>query len=189
MDNSRVDGRRVAIMVTDGFEEVELTEPRRALEAAGALTRIVSPKRDQVRSWRQTEWGGEFPVDLPLSRAEADDFDALLLPGGVINPDQLRMDGDAILFALAFLERDKPVASICHGPWTLIETGLLRGRDVTSWPSLQTDLENAGANWHDEPAVVDGNLVTSRSPDDIPAFNREMIACLAAWLARAPAAA
>lgn len=180
MAESRLDGKRVAILVTDGFEEVELTEPRKALDASGAKTQIVSPKADRVRSWRFTDWGGEMPVDVPLDAARPDDFDALLLPGGVINPDQLRINADAIVFAQAFLDAGKPVASICHGPWTLIETGRIRGRNMTSWPSLQTDVENAGANWQDHEAVVDGNLVTSRSPQDIPAFNREMIALIAA---------
>jgi len=188
MDNARLDGKRVAILVTDGFEEVELTEPRKALDEAGAETSIVSPKPDRGKSWRFTEWGGEMPVDVPLEQARPDDFDALLLPGGVINPDQLRTNGDAIVFAQAFLDAGKPVASICHGPWTLIETGRIEGRNMTSWPSLQTDVENAGANWQDREAVVDGNLVTSRGPQDLPAFNREMVALFAAGPADAAAA-
>jgi len=171
-----LDGVRVAILVTDGFEQVEMTEPRRALDEAGAQTRLVSPKSDQVKAWKFTEWGDEFPVDLTLAKARAEDFDAILLPGGVLNPDVLRMNEDAVVFAQAFLDAGKPVASICHGPWTLIETGKMRGRKMTSWPSLQTDLENAGVDWQDQEAVVDGNLVTSRKPDDIPAFNRAMIA-------------
>jgi protease I len=175
MADASLESLRVAILVTDGFEQVELTEPRTALDAAGAHTRIVSPKSDRVRGWNFTDWGEEMPVDVPLSQARPEDFDAILLPGGVINPDQLRMDDDAVAFAQAFLDAGKPVASICHGPWTLIETGKVRGRTMTSWPSLQTDLENAGVDWRDQETVVDGNLVTSRKPDDIPAFNRAMI--------------
>ena len=163
MADAPLDGIRVAILVTDGFEQVELTEPRKALDAAGARTQIVSPKSDRVKGWNFTDWGDEMPVDVPLAQARPEDFDAILLPGGVINPDKLRMDDDAIAFAQAFLDAGKPVASICHG------------RRMTSWPSLQTDLENAGVDWQDQEAVVDGNLVTSRMPDDIPAFNREMI--------------
>ena len=169
---------RVAILVTDGFEQVEMTDPRRALDQVGAQTRLVSPKDGMVKAWKFTDWGDEFPVDVPLAQAHAEDFDAILLPGGVINPDKLRMDETAVLFAQAFLDAGKPVASICHGPWTLIETGKMRGRRLASWPSLQTDIENAGAQWVDQEAVVDDNLVTSRKPDDIPAFNREMIALL-----------
>jgi protease I len=175
MADAPLDGLRVAILVTDGFEQVELTEPRKALDAAGARTQIVSPKSDSVKGWNFTDWGDEMPVDVPLADARPEDFDAILLPGGVINPDTLRMDADAVVFAQSFLDDGKPVASICHGPWTLIETGKLRGRRMTSWPSLQTDLLNAGADWQDEEAVVDDNLVTSRKPDDIPAFNRAMI--------------
>ena len=171
-----LDGVRVAILVTDGFEQVEMTEPRRALDQAGAQTQIVSPKEGRVKAWQFTQWGDEFPVDLSLAQARAEDFDAILLPGGVINPDTLRMDEHAVLFAQSFLDAGKPVASICHGPWTLIETGKLRGRRLASWPSLQTDIENAGAQWVDAEVVVDGNLVTSRKPDDIPAFNRAVIA-------------
>jgi protease I len=179
MADADLNGVKVAILVTDGFEQVEMTEPRQALDQAGAQTRLVSPKGNRVKAWKFTNWGDEFPVDVPLAQARAEDFDAILLPGGVLNPDKLRMDENAILFAQAFLDAGKPVASICHGPWTLIETGKMRGRRLASWPSLQTDIENAGAQWVDEEAVVDGNLVTSRKPDDIPAFNREMIALFA----------
>ncbi|WAJ26097.1 type 1 glutamine amidotransferase domain-containing protein [Antarcticirhabdus aurantiaca] len=168
-------GMKIAILVTDGFEEVELTEPRKALDGAGAVTSVVSPKEGQVRAWKFTEWGDSLPVDVPLDEATPDRFDALLLPGGVINPDALRTNGKAVAFAKAFFDAGKPVASICHGPWTLIEAGAARGRRLTSWPSLKTDLRNAGAEWVDEEAVVDRGLVTSRKPDDIPAFNREMI--------------
>jgi protease I len=175
MASGNLDGLKVAILVTDGFEQVEMTEPRKALDEAGARTSIVSLKDGKVRGWKFTEWGDEFPVDVPLAQARPEDFDAILLPGGVINPDKLRMDENAVLFAQSFLDGGKPVATICHGPWTLIETGKVRGRRLASWPSLQTDLENAGAEWVDQEAVVDGNLVSSRKPDDIPAFNREMI--------------
>lgn len=168
-------GMTIAILVTDGFEEVELTGPCGALDEAGARTMIVSPKEGTVRSWRFTEWGGDFPVDTPLGGASADDFDALLLPGGVINPDKLRTIGDAVAFVRTFFDAGKPVASICHGPWTIIEAGGANGRRLTSWPSLKSDLENAGAEWVDQEVVVDQGLVTSRKPDDIPAFNPAMI--------------
>lgn len=175
MASETLNGLKVAILVTDGFEQVEMTEPRRALDEAGAKTSIVSPKDGRVKGWKFTEWGDEFPVDVPLTRARPGDFDAILLPGGVMNPDKLRMDPNAVTFAQAFVDSEKPVATICHGPWTLIETGKVRGRRLAAWPSLQTDLENAGAEWVDQEAVVDGNIVSSRKPDDIPAFNREMI--------------
>jgi len=164
----------VAILVTDGFEQVELVEPRKSLDDAGAKTRIVSPKQDKVRGWKFTEWGDQMPVDLALNQANPQQFDALLLPGGVISPDKLRMMPEAVEFVKAFFDAGKPVAAICHGPWTIIETGYVRGRNMTSWPSLRTDLRNAGANWTDEEALTDGNLVTSRKPDDIPAFNRAL---------------
>jgi protease I len=169
-----LNGTRVAILITDGFEQVEMTEPCKALDQAGAQTRIVSPKSGKVRGWNHTEWGEEFPVDLALDQARPDDFDALLLPGGVMNPDRLRMQPKAVAFTKAFFDAGKPVAVICHGPWTLVEADVVRGRRITSWPSLKTDLRNAGANWVDQEVVVDGNLVSSRKPDDIPAFNREM---------------
>ena len=176
MAEADLKGVRVAILVTDGFEQVEMTEPRQALDEAGAQTRLVSPKEGRVKAWKFIDRGEEFPVDMPLSKARAEDFDVILLPGGVINPDKLRMDENAVLFARDFLDAGKPVASICHGPWTLIETGKMRGRRLASWPSLRTDIENAGAQWVDQEAVLDGNLVTSRKPDDVPAFNREVIA-------------
>jgi len=175
MTGKRLDGLKVAILVTDGFEQVELQEPRKALDAEGATTRVVSPKDKQVKGWNIKEWGDTVPVDTPLAQAQAADFDALLLPGGVINPDALRMDAAAVALVKAFVDAGKPVAAICHGPWTLIEAGAVKGRKLTSWPSLKTDLVNAGANWVDEEAVVDGNLVTSRKPDDIPAFSRATI--------------
>lgn len=166
---------KVAILVDNGFEQVELTEPRKALDAAGAVTRVVSPQDGRVRGWNHTEWADELPVDVPLDRARADEFDALLLPGGVMNPDRLRMQPRAVEFVRSFFDAGKPIAAICHGPWTIIEAGAAGGRRIASWPSLKTDLRNAGAEWVDQEVVVDRNLVSSRKPDDIPAFNREMI--------------
>lgn len=175
MANGTLDDLKVAILVTDGFEQVEMTEPRKALDEAGAQTQLVSPKDGQVKAWKFTEWGDTFPVDMPLNGARPEDFDALLLPGGVINPDELRTLPEAVAFAKAFFDAGKPVASICHGPWTIIEAGAARGRRLTSWPSLKTDLENAGAEWVDQEVVVDPGLVTSRKPDDIQAFNPAVI--------------
>jgi protease I len=169
-------GLRVAILITDGFEQVEMTDPRKALDQAGAQTRIVSPRVSEVRGWKFTEWGDKFPVDVSLDDARAYDFDALLLPGGVINPDNLRMMPDAVEFVSAFFDADKPVAAICHGPWMVIEAGAARGKRIAAWRSIKTDLRNAGAEYvGDQPVVVDGNLVTSRKPDDIPQFNQAMI--------------
>jgi len=170
-----LNGVKIAILATDGFEQVELTRPREALDQAGAQTQVVSPRPDQIRGWKSTEWGDTIKVDVPLASARAGDFDALLLPGGVMNPDKLRLDDKAIAFIKAFVDAKKPIAAICHGPWTLINAGAVKDRRMTSWPSLQTDLKNAGANWVDETCVVDGPLVTSRKPDDIPAFNEAMI--------------
>jgi protease I len=175
MASETLNGIKVAILVTDGFEQVEMTEPRKALDAAGATTELVSPKDGEVKAWKFTEWGDTFPVDVPLDNARPEDFDAILLPGGVLNPDTLRTLPEAVAFAKAFFDAGKPVASICHGPWTIIEAGAARGRRLTSWPSLRTDLENAGAEWVDQQVVVDHGLVTSRKPDDIPAFNPEVI--------------
>jgi protease I len=178
MDNNKsqnVQGMKIAILVEDGFEQVELTEPRKALDQAGAKTSIVSPKRDQVRGWNHKEWGDSLPVDINLDQADSGNFDALLLPGGVMNPDRLRMEPKAVAFVKAFFDAGKPVAAICHGPWTIVEADVARGRRMTSWPSLKTDLKNAGAEWVDQEMVLDKNLVSSRKPDDIPAFNRGMI--------------
>ncbi len=177
MDN--LNGLRVAILITDGFEQVEMTEPRQALENAGADTRIISPKVDRVCAWKFDEWGDEFTVDESVDAARPYDYDALLLPGGVMNPDALRIEPDAVDFVRAFFAAGKPVAAICHGPWTIIEAGEARGRRIAAWPSLKTDLRNAGAEWIDVPVALDGNLVTSRKPEDIPDFNREMIALFA----------
>ena len=168
-------GKRVAILVTNGFEQVELTGPKAALEKAGAETEIVSPAGEKVKGWDTSDWGKTFRVDVPLKKAKADDYDALLLPGGVMNPDKLRLEPKAIQFVREFFDAGKPVAAICHGPWTLIEAGVVEGRRLTSWPSLKTDLQNAGADWVDEQVVVDNGLVTSRKPADIPAFNRKML--------------
>ncbi|HVN17748.1 MAG TPA: type 1 glutamine amidotransferase domain-containing protein [Dongiaceae bacterium] len=175
MANNNLQGKKVAILVADGFEQVELLEPRKSLDQAGAQTQVVSPAKNKVKGWNFKEWGEEVPVDVPLDSAKAGNFDALLLPGGVINPDKLRMMPEAVEFVREFVDSDKPVAAICHGPWTLIEAGAVNGRTITSWPSLKTDLTNAGARWVDQQVVRDGRVVTSRKPDDIPAFNREMI--------------
>lgn len=172
-------GKKIAILVADGFEQVELSKPREALDHAGAVTQIVSPAGKKVKGWNHTEWGEEMDVDVALKSADPGEFDALQLPGGVMNPDHLRMDPAAVEFVKHFFESGKPVAAICHAPWSLIEADVVRGRKITSWPSLKTDLRNAGAEWVDEEVVRDGNLVTSRKPDDIPAFNREMIALFA----------
>ena len=169
-----LNGLKVAILVADGFEQVELTEPRKALDQAGAQTSVVSPREGRVRGWKFTDWGDEVAVDRPLERSKPEDFDALLLPGGVINPDKLRMIPKAVEFVKSFFNANKPVAAICHGPWMIVEAGAAEGRKIASWPSLKTDLRNAGAEWVDEEAVVDGNLVSARKPDDIPGFNREV---------------
>jgi protease I len=168
-------GKKVAILVADGFEQVELTEPKKALDEAGAETRIVSPSKGKVKGWKHTEWGDELPVDVPLNQARAEDFDALLLPGGVMNPDRLRRLPEVQRFVKAFFDTGKPVASICHGPWTLIDAGVASGRKMTSYHTIQSDLKNAGVDWVDQEVVIDGNLVTSRKPDDLPAFNRAMV--------------
>ena len=186
--DNNLHGVKVAILVTDGFEQVELIKPKNALDAAGAETLIVSPKDEQVRGWNFTDWGVKLPVDLKLDEAKPEDFDALLLPGGVINPDALRIEPKAVAFVKAFFDAGKPVASICHGPWTIIETGAARGRRMTSWPSLKSDLENAGADWVDEEVTVDRNLVTSRKPEDIPAFNAKMIELFSQVIAQGRAA-
>lgn len=168
-------GKKVAILVTKGFEQSELIEPRKALDAVGADTKIISPEKGKVRGWDHTEWGLEIPVDIELNSANPDDFDALLLPGGVMNPDKLRMDQKAVRFVKSFFEAGKPVAAICHGPWLLVEAGVVRGRKLTSYESIKTDIKNAGGDWRDEEVIVDRGLVTSRKPDDIPAFNEKMI--------------
>ena len=175
MATNKLTGKRVAILATDGVEQVELTEPRKALDEAGAKTTLVSPKSGKIKGWQHDHWGEELKVDVALESANADTFDALLLPGGVMNPDQLRVNKQAVQFVRSFFDSGKPVAAICHAPWMLVEADVVSGRSVTSWPSLQTDLRNAGADWVDREVVTDQGLVTSRKPDDIPAFNRKMI--------------
>jgi protease I len=171
----KLDGKRVAMLVAKGFEQVEMTEPRAALEEAGAAVDLVSPEDGTVRAWAKTDWGDEFDVDVPLSSARAEDYDALVLPGGVMNPDHLRQSEAAVRLTREFFEAGKPVAAICHAPWLLVEADVVRDREVTSYPSLKTDLENAGARWVDREVVVDQGLVTSRRPSDIPAFNRKLV--------------
>jgi protease I len=173
--NERLTGKKVAILATDGFEQSELEKPRAALEEAGAETFLISPKKDTVRGWNKDGFGDTLDVDVPLKDADPEEYDALLLPGGVMNPDKLRMLPEAVRFAAHFFETGKPVAAICHGPQLLIEADAVRGRKLTSYPSLKTDLRNAGAEWVDEPVVVDEGLVTSRKPDDIPQFNAKML--------------
>ena len=173
--NKDLNGLNVAILVAEGFEQQELTEPRKALDEAGARTSIVSPDESEVWGWNHFDKGELFKVDVPLAEAKADDFDAILLPGGVANPDQLRMKPEAVQFIKDFFTAGKPVAVICHGPWTLIEAGVVKGRKITSWPSVKTDLINAGADWVDEEVVVDNGLVSSRKPDDLPAFIDKML--------------
>lgn len=172
---ANLNGKTVAILTENGFEEVELTSPKKALEDAGATVHVVSPQKSKVKAWNHDHWSIEIPVDMNISEVKSEDYDALMLPGGVLNPDKLRKNKDAVEFAKDFLEAGKPVAAICHGPQLLIETGLLEGRDMTSYPSVQTDFKNAGANWHDREVIVDNGLVTSRSPDDLEAFNKKMI--------------
>lgn len=173
--NGELKGKNVAILATNGFEEVELTSPREALKEAGANTFIVSPESGTIKSWHEDNWGGEFEVDTTLDKAEEASFDGLVLPGGVLNPDQLRMNNDAIEFVRAFFKSGKPVAAICHGPQILIDADVLTGRELTSYPSIKNDIKNAGARWIDNEVVVDQGLTTSRSPADLPAFNRKMI--------------
>jgi len=168
-------GKRVAALATHGFEQDELLKPRTALQDAGATVHIVSPESGKIRGWKHKEWADEVNVDRTLDQVKPDDYDALLLPGGVMNPDRLRMDPRAVQFVKRIFDDGKPVAVICHGPWTLIEAGVVRGFKMTSWPSVKTDLMNAGATWVDQEVVVDRGIVSSRKPDDIPAFNRKMI--------------
>lgn len=171
----KLDGKKVAILVADGFEQVEMTKPRAALEAAGAETKIVSIKSGRIQGMNHADKGDRFDVDLTLDDASPDDFDALMIPGGLMNPDELRSTAEAIDFARAFFDAGKPVAAICHAPWVLIDAGVVGGRTLTSWPAIKTDVKNAGGTWIDEEVVVDNGLVTSRKPDDIPAFNEKMI--------------
>jgi protease I len=167
--------KKIAILVADGFEQVEMTKPKQAFEAAGATTEIISLNSDQVQGWNHFDKADFFDVDVPLEQAKVDDYDALLLPGGVANPDQLRTNDKAVQFVKSFFDADKPVAAICHALWTLIEADVVNGRTLTSWSSLQTDLKNAGANWVDHEVVEDNGLISSRNPDDLPAFSAKVI--------------
>ncbi|WP_334267690.1 type 1 glutamine amidotransferase domain-containing protein [Edaphobacter sp. HDX4] len=177
--NNQLKGRRIAILATKGVEEVELTKPKKALEDAGAKVDVIAPqsgiKGGKIRAWDMTDWGDEIPVDVVLKDARSENYDALHLPGGVMNPDYLRLEPAAIEFVRTFIRENKPIAAICHAAWTLIDADGVRGHTMTSWPSLQTDLRNAGAEWVDREVVQDSGLVTSRKPDDIPAYNNAMI--------------
>jgi protease I len=172
---TQLDGRTLAMLATDGFEQVEMTSPREALEDAGATVHLVAPQDGTIRGWDHTDWGESFDVDVTLSDARPEDYDGLVLPGGVLNPDQLRINDDAVAFARSFFENDKPVAAICHGAQTLIDAEVVEGRRMTSYKAIKKDLQNAGAHWVDDAAVVDGNLLTSRNPDDLPAFNQHAV--------------
>jgi protease I len=183
---NQLNGKRIAILAANGVEQVEMTEPRKALDAAGAKTELVSPAHGKLQAWKHMEKGDQFPVDVELASADPKNYDALVLPGGVANPDQLRMIPQAVEFVRSFFEQDKPVAAICHAPWMLIESGAVRGRTLTSWPSLQTDLKNAGARWVDREVVEDNGLITSRKPDDLPAFNKKIIEVLSHAAGHAP---
>lgn len=172
--------RKIAILATDGFEQSELLEPRKTLDQAGAKTVVISPKTGEIRGWSNTDWGQAVPVDLAVKEARAEDYDALVLPGGVMNPDHLRMNPEAMKFVRDFVATERPIAAICHGPWTLVEAGAVKGQTFTSWPSLKTDLENAGATWVDEEVVISGQFISSRKPEDIPAFSKALIETLEA---------
>jgi protease I len=172
---AKLKGKKVAILTENGFEESELLSPKKALEEAGATVHIISPQTKKVKGWNHDKWGKELQVDVPITQADPDEYDALVLPGGVMNPDLLRRNAESIDFAKTFMMEGKPIAAICHGPQLLIETGLLKGREMTSFPSIKTDLKNAGVNWVDKEVVVDKGLVTSRSPEDLPAFNKKML--------------
>ena len=171
----KLDRKKVAILVTDGFEQVELTKPREALDEAGADSKIVSLKPGKIQGMHHADKGDKFNVDLTVDEARPEEFDALMIPGGLINPDALRLNDDALEFTRQFFREGKPVAAMCHGPWVLIDAGVVRGRTLTSWPAIKTDVKNAGGKWINEDVVVDNGLVTSRKPDDIPAFNKKMI--------------
>jgi protease I len=178
--NTPLKGKKVAILATDGFEQVELTDPKKNLENAGATVEVISIKPGKIKGWKHTDWGKTVKVDHVVKEANAADYDSLVLPGGQMNPDSLRMDKDAIAFIKAFVQARKPVAAICHGPWTLIDAGAVKGKKMTSWPTLQIDLQNAGAKWADQEVVRDGNIITSRKPEDIPAFSNALIEAMSA---------
>ncbi len=171
----KIEGKKVAILTENGFEEVELTSPKRALEEAGAQVHIISPQRGMVKAWDHDHWSIELPVDVHIDEADPEAYDALVIPGGVINPDQMRMNEKCITFAQHFIEQGKPLAAICHGPQLLIETGMISTRKLTSYPSIKTDIINSGALWEDKEVVVDNGLVTSRSPEDLEAFNKKLL--------------
>jgi protease I len=177
---STLNGKKVAILATDGFEQVELTDPKKNLEEAGAAVTVLSLKAtpDEIKGWDKTDWGKKVKVDGQVAEADPAQFDALVLPGGQINPDKLRIDQDAVSFVKRFVATGKTTAAICHGPWVLIEADVVKGKTMTSWPSVHTDLKNAGANWVNQEVVVDGQFITSRKPEDIPAFSREIIKAL-----------
>jgi protease I len=175
MTDQKLSGKKIAVLATDGFEQVELTKPVEALKAAGAEVEIVSPKSGKIQGFKHHDKADETQVDRTLEQASPADYDGLVLPGGVINPDALRLEEQAITFIRDFVEASKPIAAICHGPWTLIDAGAVEGKKMTSWPSLKTDLTNAGAEWVDQEVVVDDGLVTSRNPDDLPAFCAKMV--------------
>jgi protease I len=184
MRNNTLMGKKIAILATEGFEQAELEKPKEALENAGATTFVIAPekgiKNGKIRAWDMTDWGDSVKVDVKLTDASPDDYSMLVLPGGVMNPDKLRADKDAVRFVKEFAQTGRPIAAICHGPWTLVEAGLVKGRTMTSWPSLRTDLTNAGATWVDEEVVEDNGLITSRKPDDLPAFNKKILETLEA---------
>ena len=173
--SNTLNGKKIVILATDGFEQVELTDPKKNLEDAGATVEVVSIKAGEIKGWDKTDWGKSVKVDKTLDQAKAGDYDVLVLPGGQINPDKLRVEEKAVAFVKEFAQSGKPVAAICHGPWVLIEAGVVKGKTMTSWPSVKTDLKNAGANWVDKEVVQDGNIITSRKPEDIPAFSKKII--------------
>ncbi len=173
--SAKLQGKKIAIVATDGFEQMELTEPKKALEAAGAKVDVISPKAGEIKGWKFTDWGDRTKVDKTLDDAKPTDYDGLVLPGGQINPDKLRIEPKAVAFVTEFFNSGKPIGAICHGPWMLVEAGVVKKKTLTSWPSVRTDIRNAGGHWVDEEVVTDGNLTTSRNPDDIPAFSKRLI--------------
>jgi protease I len=184
---STLNGKKIAILATNGFEQVELLEPRKALSEAGATTEVISPNDGEITGWKSKDWGDTVRVDKTLDQVNPQDYDALVLPGGVLNPDHLRMNPAAVDFVRKFVNTGRTVAAICHGPWMLVEAGVVNGKSITSWPSLKTDLKNAGANWVDKEVCTDGQFITSRKPDDIPAFNHTIIDALSRSSSRAAA--
>lgn len=185
---SELRGKKIAILATDGFEQSELLEPRKALQDAGAETVVIAPKEGEIKGWNKTDWGETVRVDKTLQNANPNDYDALVLPGGVMNPDHLRMDPGAMNFVRQFVNTGRTTAAICHGPWVLVEADVVKGKTVTSWPSVKTDLKNAGAHWVDQEVVSDGQFIFSRKPDDIPAFNRAIIEAVSGGMQKSQAA-